>query len=87
MSTLIEPVGSPHKLQRLIDQVERHQLHKGADVHGSQEWLLKWLSTPRFDLNGRKPAHFLDHEDFDLILVGILIKERTSQAWCLSHHA
>lgn len=74
-------VSSQHKLQRLIDQVERHQLHQGADVSGPREWLIKWLLTPQDDLSGRKPAYFLDHEDFDLLLVGILIKERTTRAW------
>lgn len=73
--------GAPHKLQRLIDQVERHQLHRSANVSSPREWLIRWLSTPQEALNGRKPAYFLDHEDFDLILVGLLIKLQTAHEW------
>lgn len=81
MLTLTEPLEPQDKLQRLIEQVERHQLHKRSHTCSPREWLIKWLSTPKDDLNGRKPAHFLGHEDFDLVLVGILIKEQTADAW------
>lgn len=82
MLMLAEPTNPQDKLQRLIEQVERHQLHKRSSICSPREWLIKWLSTPKDDLNGRKPAHFLGHEDFDLVLVGILIKEQTAHAWC-----
>ena len=81
MLTPTETVNQHDKLQRLIDQVERHQLHKRASTCNPRDWLIKWLATPKDDLNGRKPAHFLGHEDFDLVLVGILIKEQTAHAW------
>jgi hypothetical protein len=60
------------------------------NVDTDREWLIKWLSTPKDDLNGRKPAQFLGHEDFDLVLVGILIKDQTANAWndsCLTSEA
>jgi len=81
MFPTIEHNGAQLKLQRLVDQVERCQLHLGTEVSGPREWLIKWLSTPLDDLDGRKPSHFLDHEDFDLILVGLLIRKQTKHAW------
>jgi predicted nucleotidyltransferase len=79
------PQTVPHspqdKLQRLVAHIERHQLHVRDCVCSPREWLIKWLATARDDLNGRKPAYFLGHEDFDLVLVGILLKEQTAQAW------
>jgi hypothetical protein len=60
------------QLKRLLDQVERRQLHQGTCYESPRDWLVNWLATPFDDLNGRKPASFLDNEDFDLILVGLL---------------
>lgn len=48
MST--EPIEPEMKLQRLIEQVERHQLHKQTNTGSPREWLVKWLATPKDDL-------------------------------------
>lgn len=69
------------KLQRLVDHVERRQLHRAGRSSCPRAWLVQWLATPREDLNWLKPATFLAHEDFDLILVGLLIRSQTSREW------
>jgi hypothetical protein len=81
MFPTFEQHGAQLKLQRLVNQVERSQLHGGTEAISAREWLIKWLATPQEALDGRKPALFLDHEDFDLILVGLLIRGQTRQAW------
>ncbi len=75
----IQQPGTSPKLQRLIDQVERLQLHVACDLASPRAWLVEWLGTPQEELNGQRPSRFLLHEDFDLILVGMLIKARTAQ--------
>jgi hypothetical protein len=60
------------QLKRLLEQVERRQLHRGSRFATPREWLVNWLATPFDDLNGRKPASYLEDENFDLILVGLL---------------
>jgi hypothetical protein len=87
MSVHLVPNGSPQQLQRLIDQVERLGLHRAMEALSPREWLIRWLATPQDELNGRKPASFLEHEDFDLILVGLLIRARTAQAWDAPGHS
>lgn len=71
------------KLHRLLEQVEARQLH--VQVHEPAQspgaWLAQWLSTPLDDLNGRQPSHFLAYADYDLILIGLLIKRQSSLAW------
>lgn len=71
------------KLQRLVEQVEARQLHvqtAGPRLSPSA-WLARWLSTPFDDLDGRQPAYFLPYADYDLILIGLLIKLQTSLIW------
>lgn len=69
------------KLQRLVDQVEQRQFHREERMSSARAWLVQWLSTPQADLNGRKHASFLEHDDFDLILLGLLVKRQTSREW------
>ncbi len=71
------------KLQRLLEQVEARQLHMQGHGLGQSPgaWLAQWLSTPFDDLNGRQPSHFLAYADYDLILIGLLIKLQSSMAW------
>ena len=72
---------SAPNLQRLVDQVETRQLHKGSSFDDPRAWLENWLTTPEDDLNGRKPAIFLQEPDCDLILVGLLIRKQTRIVW------
>ena len=69
------------KLTRLIARVEAMQLHVAAGESCAQAWLIQWLNTPFAELDGRKPAHFLDYPDYDLILVGLLVQLRSRHAW------
>jgi hypothetical protein len=73
--------GQSPQLLRLIEQVERRQLHRGSGFDDPRAWLVHWLGTPDADLNGRKPISFIEEADWDLILVGLLIRKRTRQAW------
>lgn len=67
------------KLTRLLEQIEARQLHRQGQ--SPRAWLAQWLSTPFDDLNGRQPSHFLPCADYDLILIGLLIKLQSSLAW------
>lgn len=69
------------KLNRLLEQVEARQLHAQGQGQSPAAWLAKWLSTPFDDLNGRQPSHFLAYADYDLILIGLLIKLQSSLVW------
>lgn len=75
------------KLQRLLEQVEARQLHARGPAHGRGQgqspgaWLAQWLTTPFDDLDGRQPSHFLAYADYDLILIGLLIKLQSSMVW------
>lgn len=77
----IDNMDSTPQLRRLIEQVERLELHAHEVAMSPREWLVRWLATPQDALDGRKPAWFLAHEDFDLILVGLLMMARTERAW------
>lgn len=81
MNTRTDRVEQSPEIQRLVDQVERRQLHKGSAFSDPRAWLINWLSTPDEDLNGRRPSYFLQDADWDLILVGLLIRKQTRSAW------
>lgn len=81
MNTRTDRAEHSPEIQRLVDQVERRQLHKGSAFSDPRAWLINWLTTPDEDLNGRRPSYFLQDADWDLILVGLLIRKQTRSAW------
>lgn len=58
---------------RLLAVVEGRNLHPLWQA--PLAWLHEWMDTPRPDLNGRCPSSFTSEEDWDLILVGLLLRE------------
>lgn len=63
-----------HPLERLVEQVQLRHLHEGSAFSDPRQWLIDWLSRPADYLSGRRPADFLMHEDWDLLILSLLMQ-------------
>jgi hypothetical protein len=65
-----------HPLERLVEQVQLRRLHEGSAFSDPREWLIDWLSHPAEYLSGQRPADFLMDEDWDLLILSLLMQLR-----------
>lgn len=63
-----------HPLERLVEQAQLRHLHQGSAIADPRQWLVDWLSRPADYLSGRRPADFLMHEDWDLLILSLLMQ-------------
>lgn len=66
----------PHALARLVQQVQLRHLHMGSAFSDPAQWFLDWLSRPADYLSGQRPADFLRDDDWELIILSLLMQHR-----------